>query len=382
MESWLSPMLCNAVDDVPEGDEWAIEGKLDGWRCAVYVRANGRVSVYGGRNGNSYTGQVPYIEKSVADNFPRDTALDGELIGGGNGNWNKVQSTMTSGSEHVPSKLSPALHFVVFDITRLDGEDMRSKPWQERRDKLDALWSPLGLAYVNLSPYAPSSLQAHEDFLNIGLEGSVCKRTDSRYVAGKSGLWVKVKPQTTCEARIVGFKAGKRGGQWENKVGAFEVELLENCARTTVKCGTDARHEDAHEHPENWLDKIIEIKHHGIQDSGVPKSPQFFRLRDDLAETRREAQVRRLLAEEAGVIPEPAKPKPRAPRAVPASGSGRRRNYGAMKDDKLLRCIRELESGVGDAVNRCHNGGSGDPVGDLAHARQLAHGRGLLQAAA
>lgn len=377
MEPWLSPMLCEQADEVPDGDEWAIEGKLDGWRAVIYIRANGRISVYGGRNGNQYTGQVPYIEESLLKAMPRDTALDGELIGGGNGNWNAVQGVMTGGTAHVPSALSPALSYVVFDVIKLDGEDMRQKPWCVRREALDKLWTPLGLAHVTKSPWAPASQQAHDAFLNLGLEGSVCKYMAGRYVNGRSRLWIKIKPQTTCEAKVVGFKPGRKGSRWENKVGAFKVELLDNCAETTVKCGTDERHEDATANPDNWLGKIIEITHLGIQASGVPKSPNFLRVREDYAETAREAQIRRLLAEEAGEVPEPKPRKPRAPRIPASGGTGRRRNYGAMGDDKLLRCIRELERGTGDAVNRCHNGGSGDPVGDLSHARELARTRGL-----
>jgi ATP-dependent DNA ligase len=64
MESWLRPMLCDPVDVSPRGRRWVIEGKLDGWRM-VATRQERPVRVYGGRNGNLYTGQVPYIEEAL-----------------------------------------------------------------------------------------------------------------------------------------------------------------------------------------------------------------------------------------------------------------------------------------------------------------------------
>jgi hypothetical protein len=65
-------------------------------------------------------------------------------------------------------------------------------------------------------------------------------------------------------------------------VGAFEIALLDSGARTTIKCGTDARHIEATEHPERWLGAILEVRHHGISKDGIPRHPQFSRRRTDL----------------------------------------------------------------------------------------------------
>lgn len=62
------------------------------------------------------------------------------------------------------------------------------------------------------------------------------------------------------------------------------------------------------------------------------------------------------------------------------SGKPSRRNYRAMKDDKLLKVIHELQSG-GDAYRRAVNG-DGDPDADLAVAIGIAVERGLMEASA
>lgn len=363
MESWLRPMLCATADVVPQGDEWVIEGKLDGWRAITHLKDDGSVALYGGRNGSSYTGKLPYIEESLRGVAPADTAVDGELIGAGaGGNWNSVQGVMTRGAgPHIPNRHVPALSYVLYDVLRFAGEDLRSKPWHERRAILEALFDGPEFDHLRLSPVAPATQAQHEAFLELGLEGSVCKRTNGRYENRRSAAWVKIKPQTSDEAKIVGFKPGKKGGQWDGKVGAFEVVMLASGARTTVKCGTNARHEEATDHPERWKNVVIEIKHHGLGKDGVPRHPQFLRRRDD----RSGAEA-----------PEPT------PRRAPKMSTGRMRNYGAMGDAKLLRCIGELRSQKGDAYDRCVNGGSGTPEQDLAVAQEVALERDLIADAA
>jgi ATP-dependent DNA ligase len=188
MEAWLRPMLCGTADAPRTGVRWVIEPKLDGWRAVALVESG--VRMWCGRNGSNYTGQLPYVESDLIDLLPPDSAVDGELVG--QRGWGDVQSVMTrGGGPHTPSRALPALLYVVFDVTRWAGEDLRSKPWSERREVLDSIGGGLldGLS-VSVAPYAPASAAAHEQMLKLGLEGSVCKRTDARYVNSRSNLWV------------------------------------------------------------------------------------------------------------------------------------------------------------------------------------------------
>jgi bifunctional non-homologous end joining protein LigD len=203
--------------------------------------------------------------------------LDGELVSPGN--WGMVQSIMTTQRSHDPSPASPALRLYVFDLLRLGGTDLRQMPWTDRRRLVEAL--PAG-EYLRVAPLLPATPHALDLALELGFEGLVLKAVGSRYVSGsRSPSWVKVKPQLTAEAHVVGFKPGKIGGAYEGMVGAFEIEL-ESGVRTTVKCGTDERHREATEHPVRWLGAVIEIRHHGISKTGVPRHPQFARRRTDM----------------------------------------------------------------------------------------------------
>ena len=276
----LLPMLAGrAFQEVPAtGFRSIAEPKLDGWRAIVHVTANG-VRVYGGRNGSEYTGRVPYIEETL-DHLPADTVLDGELVSPVD--WGMVQSIMTTQQPHRPTPESPAVQFYVFDMLRLDGHDIRGLRQRERRKLLETRSIYQRSKLVQPTLLVPATQEMLIEVLELGFEGLVLKDPEGPYVNRRSSLWAKVKPQQTTEAQVVGFKAGKAGGAWDGAVGAFEVQLLENGAHTTVKCGTDARHVEATEHPERWLGAIIEIKHHGLGKDGVPRHPQFSRRRLDL----------------------------------------------------------------------------------------------------
>lgn len=362
--SYLRPMLCSSEDAPPFGPKWAAEGKLDGWRFIV-VRTDDGVKSYGGRNASSYSGMLPYLDESLMY-LPVGTVLDGELMH--DLGFDAVGSVMKSNVPHKPSVGDQPLSYIVFDMLAMGGRDMRKMAWSERRQVIETLAD--GLAHVQISETYDVSDEAMaakslEAAIDNGLEGLVCKRRDSHYSSTRSKAWVKVKPQQTADAKVVGFKPGKAGSRWAGKVGAFEVELIANGARTTIKCGTDEAHEEAHAHPERWLGKIIEFKHHGLGRDGVPRHPTSPRRRDDLA-PRIASKPKR--APSSAVAPKQS--------STIRPGGWSKRNYGAMHDEKLKRCLSELEGGYGDAYQRCMAKG-GDPQADLAVARNVAAGRNL-----
>jgi ATP-dependent DNA ligase len=352
MEPWLQPMLCDVADDVPVGDDWIIERKLDGWRALVH-RTEHRVKLYGGRNASDYTGKLPYIEGVVA-RLPHDSVLDGEIVAPAG--WGSVQGEMRRNGPHEPSSTSPPLLYVVFDVIRIQGQDVRSLTWTERRALLDAAKFRGPLVFT--SEAVEADPRVHQLWLDEGFEGSVAKRIDSRYRSGqRSPSWVKIKPQTTAEAKVVGFKPGTPGSEFDGTLGALEFELLDNGAQSRCSGMDRALRDEIWANQADWLDATIEIKHHGIGDSGKPRHPQFLRRREDR-----------------DPAPAPA-PAPRAPRANSAPGN-RPRNYKAMKPEKLANCLAELEGGYGDAFDRAEFKHTGH-ANELRLAIEAARSKGI-----
>lgn len=367
MDAWLRPMLAEQAPDVPTGDDWIIEPKLDGWRIIIH-RDRVSVKVYGGRNASDYTGKLPYIE-GVVSRLPEDTVVDGELVAdeGGSGG---VQSIMASNGVHHPTVLSPPLTVTLFDVLRVNGQDVRALSWQERRAMLEAAQFKGPLVFT--SKPVPASEQAHDGYLAQGYEGSVAKKITSKYVSGsRAPSWLKIKPQTTADAVVVGFKPGT--GSRAGGVGAFEIEMLDpanaipNGVRTRVGSGlTDQQLAEINADTGAWMGARVELAHHGLGKTGKPRHPVFLRRRDDLD-----------VPEPEPAQPKP-KPKPKKRSTRSASGlSGRPRNYGAMNNDKLIRSIRELENQAGEAYEKALNKHTGDPAHELNLARQEADGRGL-----
>lgn len=359
----LMPMLCHvkAVDNV-DGffpADWIAEPKFDGWRCIATRDPDDVVRVFNGRNGAEYTGQLTYLEADLKAVMPVDTVIDGELISPVG--FSAVQSVMRMNDPHTPTEAKPALQLVMFDVLRLVGKDVRALPWTDRRTLVEKIYERDDRPSVKLSPVLTVNNQALYNLLDIGWEGLVLKHKLGRYVNGRSPKIVKVKPQQTADARIIGFKPGDAGGRFDGMVGAFEIELIDSeqkptGAKTTIKCGPDAVHEAVTADPDSYLGRIIEFRHHGLGDKGVPRHPVKPRFRDDLA---------------------PAKAA--TPSGPPPQTSGTRvyqRNYALMGDDNLLKAILQLRAQAGSAYDRVIQR-EGDPVSELYRAQEVAKTRGL-----
>lgn len=351
MQPWMKPMLCDRAPSLDGFDAatWVAEAKMDGWRAICHVNGTA-VKVYGGRNGSDYSGQVPYLEQALSDALPADTCVDGELLS--SSGWGGVQGAMTRsgcGDE--------SIYLVIFDVLRVRGEDVRAFPWAQRRRLVEAIRTS---EKVRVSPVFEPAQDLLDTVLATGFEGLVLKRRSSRYVNGRSPAWVKIKPQETAEARVTGFKPGQ--GSFAGLVGAIEFEMLGSGARSRCSGFDMALRREITAKQDEWLGQIIEIKHHGIGKEGKPRHPQFLRRRDD----------RTPVSTQPSEIAPTQKTRTRRS-DVP---SYRMRNYAAMSDAKLLRCVDELANGEGDAYERCASKG-GDPQADLAAARSVARERGI-----
>lgn len=186
MEPWMKPMLCSPVDGVPLGD-YIMEPKFDGWRLLVHSTGRGCLT-FAGRDSSDYTGKLPYIEQELAAALPPDTAVDGEIVGVSRGD---VQSIFFTDAPHIPSYGAPSLTYVVFDILRCNGEDVRGLPWVERRALLEAAtFGP----HVQLTDVFPCNKRTYQVALAQDFEGVVCKLKTSKYTSGGRGpAWLKIK---------------------------------------------------------------------------------------------------------------------------------------------------------------------------------------------
>lgn len=385
----FEPMLAKAMDGVPQSDGYVMEAKMDGWRLI----AGAPPAAVGDpwletRTGNRVR-SVPYVARDLRAMAPDNTIVDGELIdtisnkatvSRGSG-WNRVQHIASSDREHRPTAEDPGLMFVVFDLLVLSGEDVRGFTLRERRDLLEAMFARNHGSYVELAPQMAATEENLERLLSLDFEGAVVKRLDSRYLSGRraSGAWYKIKPQDTEDVVFTGTYAAEAGSKYDGThVGGFTFR------RANGYNGRAAGMDDALRAQFNLpgmvaahVGKVMEIAHHGETVDGALRSPQFVRFRDP-----KDKGVADVLAESGETLERRRRGTTSATKAPAkaSTGSGRTRNYGAMGDEKLLRCLNELSEGEGDAYDRCLNGGSGDPAADLALVEDLVAERGLVNA--
>jgi bifunctional non-homologous end joining protein LigD len=191
-----APQLATLADEPPRGRGWVHEVKLDGYRL-LGVR-DGTTCRLLTRNGQDWTRRYGEVARAVRALRVTSAVLDGEIVAfdeDGRSSFAILQDT----------RRRAPVHFVIFDLLAVDGEDLRAHPLAERRTRLEALLrrvprdGPLRLA-ERLGTGDPLATACSR-----GLEGVVSKRADAPYVAGRSETWVKTKCHRRQEFVIVGF---------------------------------------------------------------------------------------------------------------------------------------------------------------------------------
>jgi ATP-dependent DNA ligase len=130
---FVPPQLATFVKRAPDGPGFLHEIKLDGHRMAARLD-NGDVRLLA-RTGLDWTSKYPAIAQALSELPVKSAYLDGELYGvlaDGRTAFSIVQNAADRRS-------SSSLAFFLFDLLFLDGEDLRSLPLIERKDRLKTL---------------------------------------------------------------------------------------------------------------------------------------------------------------------------------------------------------------------------------------------------
>jgi bifunctional non-homologous end joining protein LigD len=223
----MPPMLATLVGEPPADDAgWLYELKYDGFRALAGLSA-GRVALWS-RNALDLAPRFPGVARALREITVAEAVLDGELTGydaRGRPHFELIQQGGEAG-----------IVYHVFDILWLDGEDVRARPLEERRELIESL---LGNApdEVRLAERLPApAKRALDQAAAGGHEGILCKRRGSIYEARRSKAWLKVKARQSQELAIAGFTlmTGHTG-----RIGALLLAVMDRGAfRFAGKVGT------------------------------------------------------------------------------------------------------------------------------------------------
>lgn len=173
------PMLARR-GPVPEGDGWAFDVKLDGWRTLVHVKER-RVHAFS-RPGRDITSAVPSLAR-LTEAVPDGTVLDGELVAG-DGRASSFYRIRPLIGAH-PELRRARLTFVAFDLLAIEGRRITGTPLVERRRLLE---EPrlLSLDWVTAAQWVNVPVA---DLLasceRLDLEGVMAKKLTSCYRCGQ-----------------------------------------------------------------------------------------------------------------------------------------------------------------------------------------------------
>jgi bifunctional non-homologous end joining protein LigD len=194
-------MLATLIDAPFDNKDWVFETKWDGFRLVARIE-KGSVTLFS-RSGLIVSDNHKPIAKAL-EKVKKDCVIDGELVAlddQGVSRFQLLQNALNT---------SAKLHYCVFDIMFLDGEDLRGLPLIERKKRLKAVL-PKSHLVTHSKHLAEHGKRLFKEAEKLGLEGIMAKRAQSKYLSGaRSKDWLKIKTARRQEVVIVGFTAPKR----------------------------------------------------------------------------------------------------------------------------------------------------------------------------
>jgi len=217
------PQLATLVRRAPEGDEWAHEIKLDGYRIGCFV--DGRKVRLESRREIDWTARFPEVERAAKKLNVRSAILDGEVaivMPDGRTSFQALQNSFT-GAPH------KGVTYFAFDLLWLDGRDLTGLPLRERKLELERVLGSSTGEVIRYSAHVVGNGRAvFAGACQVGAEGIVSKRLDGRYLAGRREGWLKTKCTQRQEFVIGGFTEpeGTRAGIGALLLGVYEGDEL------------------------------------------------------------------------------------------------------------------------------------------------------------
>jgi bifunctional non-homologous end joining protein LigD len=223
----IEPMKA-VLSDKPFSDpDWIFERKLDGIRC-IAIKDGSGVSLMS-RTAHRMNDQFPEIARALERVPAEDFVADGEIVAFRNG-VTSFERLQQRAREHVPTFL------YVFDLLRLNGEDLRPLPLRERKARLRSTLKFEKPIRFNPHRKGEHGEELYREACRRGLEGVIAKRADSPYRGSRSRDWLKLKCHAEQELVLGGFTAPK-GSRTE--FGALLVGYYDDGAlRYAGKVGT------------------------------------------------------------------------------------------------------------------------------------------------
>lgn len=204
----------------PKGD-FVYEPKWDGFRSLSWSAPERRID---SRNMRPLLRYFPELAPAL-DQLPEGTVVDGEIVVVVDGvtDFDTLQQRIHPAESRINrlSAETPA-ELVAFDLLAHEGEDLRQRPFAERRERLVSLHTSLEFPW-HLTPQTSDENVAQawfHEFEPAGCDGIIAKDPTLTYQHGKRAM-IKIKHRRTVDVVVGGFREHKDGG----KIGSLLLGL-------------------------------------------------------------------------------------------------------------------------------------------------------------
>jgi bifunctional non-homologous end joining protein LigD len=304
----MRPMLASAGTVIPASPEWTHEIKWDGMRVLADVTSGG-LRLWS-RNENDVTSSFPELSVLSDPGVPEDVLLDGEVVAlhGGLPSFSVLAERMHVTDARKALRLA-ATHpatYMVFDVLRLYGVDLTSRPLAERRATLERLGLPA--TCVQVPPVYDDGYALQAATTEQGLEGVVSKRLSSRYHPGRRSTdWLKFAHRPSRSVVIGGWRLetdsarrlgavlvgtpGRTGLTYLGRVGSGLAGREQDRVLAALRGLTSDRSPFTNEVPRvdaqgtTWVrpEVVVDVEALGVSPQGRLRQPAYRGLRPDLS---------------------------------------------------------------------------------------------------
>lgn len=194
-------MKARLQSELPRGDDWLFEVKLDGIR-AIAIKDGNRVQIFS-RLPRELSGEYLEIIEALRALPAKQFVADGEIVALDDQGRSSFQ--ILQNRRRHPSQ-SHAILYYLFDLLNLDGHNLKAEPLVQRKQVLEGLLQQASGPLRFSTSLEGSAATVWKKVQSHRLEGVIAKQAHSAYEPGqRSGAWLKIKTQTEQEFVIGGY---------------------------------------------------------------------------------------------------------------------------------------------------------------------------------
>ena len=252
-------LLAHSWDNEADLSGWWMSEKLDG------VRAYWDGTQFVSRLGNRYVAPDWFVA-----GLP-DTPLDGELWVG----RKQFQRTVSIVRRSDAGEMWREVKYLIFDAPDHGGV------FEERVAFLETHFAAATQAHIEVVSHEVCDSTEHlrrelARIEELGGEGLMMRRPQSRYESGRSHSLLKVKSFHDAEARVIAHLPGT--GRHQGRLGALRVVTPDG---TEFSVGTGLSDAERESPPE--IGSVITYRYQELSNAGVPRFPSYIGIRHDFA---------------------------------------------------------------------------------------------------